>query len=68
MLIFPVCFTCGKPIGHLYEKYLNKITEISDQRQGSVEKYTETPEAIVLDELGLKRYCCRRMFLCHKDF
>ena len=50
---FPVrCFTCGSVIGHLYEQY----TAAKDKK----------PEA-VLDEMGLSRYCCRRMFLSHVD-
>jgi DNA-directed RNA polymerase subunit N (RpoN/RPB10) len=64
MLIPPVCFTCGKPIGHLYQKYLDRVQEISEKK----EKSEQTPEDIALNELRLKRYCCRRMFLCHKDF
>ncbi len=49
---FPIrCFTCGKVIGHLYEDYKEKIK-------------TED-KAKVLDELGVKRYCCRRMFISH---
>jgi len=39
-------------IGHLWEKYLERV------QRG------EHP-AKVLDELGVKRYCCRRMFLSH---
>ena len=51
---FPVrCFTCGSVIGHLYEKYKEEIKE-------------KKPD-VVLDELGLERYCCRRMFLSHVD-
>ena len=49
---FPIrCFTCGKVIGHMYEEYLELI------------KKKEKKEA--LDSLGLKRYCCRRMFITH---
>ena len=51
---FPVrCFTCGSVIGHMYETYK---TAINDKK----------PEA-VLDELGVDRYCCRRMFVGHVD-
>jgi len=51
---FPVrCFTCGSVIGHLYEKYRDETKE-------------KKPD-VVLDELGLERYCCRRMFLSHVD-
>jgi len=51
---FPVrCFTCGSVIGHLYEQYREDVK-------------AKTPE-VVLDELGVERYCCRRMFLSHVD-
>jgi DNA-directed RNA polymerase subunit N len=52
-LEFPVrCFTCGSVLGHLYEQY-----------KASKDK---KPDA-VLDELGVERYCCRRMFISHVD-
>jgi len=41
------CFTCGAPLGHLWEEFKKRIS------QG------EEPSK-VLDELGVKRYCCRR--------
>jgi len=54
-MIIPVrCFTCGKPIGHLWEEFSQRVS------QG------ESPKTI-LDELGLERYCCRRMLLTHVD-
>jgi DNA-directed RNA polymerase subunit N len=53
-LEFPVrCFTCGGVVGHLYEEYKTQIKD----------KKTE----VVLDELGVVRYCCRRMFISHVD-
>jgi len=54
-MLFPVrCFTCGKLIGHLWEEYSRRV------------KAGEDPGK-VLDELGVKRYCCRRMFISHVD-
>jgi DNA-directed RNA polymerase subunit N len=54
-MIIPVrCFSCGKPIGHLWEEFNEKISE------------GETPKK-VLDELGLERACCRSMFLGQTD-
>ena len=51
---FPVrCFTCGAVIGDLYEKYKAGIES--------------KPAAEVLKELGVDRYCCRRMFLGHVE-
>ena len=54
-MIFPVrCFTCGKVIGHLWEDYEKRVKE------------GENPKK-VLDDLGVTRYCCRRMFLSHTE-
>jgi len=46
--------TCGKPIGHLWANYQEQI------KKGKKAKD-------VLDKLGLERYCCRSLFLTHKD-
>jgi len=55
VLLFPIrCFSCGKVIGHLWEEYDRRV------REG------EEP-AKVLDDLGITRYCCRRMFFSHVD-
>jgi DNA-directed RNA polymerase subunit N len=52
-MIIPVrCFSCGKVIGDKWEDF-NRRIEIG-----------ETPSE-VLDDLGLNRYCCRRMLLSH---
>jgi len=54
-MIIPIrCFSCGKPIAHLWEKY-KKLVEAG-----------EDPSK-VLDSLGLERYCCRAMFLGQVD-
>ncbi|MDC0193487.1 DNA-directed RNA polymerase subunit N [Candidatus Nitrosopelagicus sp.] len=50
MLVPVRCFTCGKLIADKYEDYQNRI------------KAGEEPVK-VLDELGMNRYCCRRMLL-----
>lgn len=54
MLIPIRCFTCGKPIGHLWGDF-------QKQTKGGRGK----KEA--LDSLGLERYCCRSIFLTHRD-
>jgi DNA-directed RNA polymerase, subunit N (EC 2.7.7.6) len=54
-MIMPIrCFTCGKVIGHLWEEYARRVANGEDPGK-------------VLDELGVKRYCCRRMFISHVD-
>ena len=50
-MIIPIrCMSCGKPVAHLWEEY--------DKRVKAGEKPKE-----VLDDLGIKRYCCRALFL-----
>lgn len=41
------CFTCGAPLGHLWEKF-----------KGLVESGTDPETAMNMS--GVKRYCCRR--------
>ena len=65
-MIVPVrCFTCGKVIGPLYEDY-KKRYDIYKKAVDAGENPKETPKKI-LDDLGLDRYCCRRMILSHVD-
>ena len=52
-MIIPVrCFSCGKVIGGLYETYIHMVEDGKSPRES-------------LDELGIDRYCCRRIFLAH---
>jgi DNA-directed RNA polymerase subunit N len=54
-MIIPVrCFTCGKVIADKWEPFKAAVSK------------GENP-AKVLDSLGIKRYCCRRMFLAHVE-
>ena len=54
-MIIPVrCYSCGKPIGHLWEEYNDKVKRGDDRKK-------------VMDSLGLQRYCCRSVFLGHID-
>jgi DNA-directed RNA polymerase subunit N len=54
-MIIPVrCFSCGKPIGHLWEEFKKQVEE------------GEQPKK-VLDNLELERFCCRSMFLGQTD-
>jgi len=54
-MIIPVrCFTCGKPVGSEYEDFKKRVAD------------GEEP-AKVMTELGVTRYCCRRMLLSQVD-
>jgi len=55
-MIIPVrCFTCGKLVGDKWEQFASRV------------EAGEAPDA-VLDSLGLRRPCCRRMLITHIDF
>ncbi|WP_226041851.1 DNA-directed RNA polymerase subunit N [Natrinema sp. DC36] len=55
-MMVPVrCFTCGNVVAEHWEAF--------DERANEGD---EDPEK-VLDELGVERYCCRRMLVSHKD-
>ena len=66
IVIIPVrCFTCGKVIGEAYEEYKKRYL-VYKASIDSGEKPKETPKEI-LDDLGVDRYCCRRMIITHVD-
>lgn len=55
-MIIPVrCFSCGKPIGHLWEEYKKRLSQGESAKK-------------ILDNLELERFCCRSVFLSHEDF
>ena len=54
-MICPIrCFSCGKPIAQFWEEFKKRTQAGEDSKK-------------VLDDLGLKRYCCKAIFLGHED-
>ena len=54
-MIIPVrCFTCGRVVASAYEVYKQRVA------------MGEKPDDI-MDSLGVKRYCCRRMIISQVD-
>ena len=54
-MIIPVrCWSCGKPIAQLWQDYRDRVEKGEESKK-------------VMDELGLKRYCCRSMFIGQVD-
>jgi len=50
-MIFPVrCFTCGALIGDKWSEFATRVSNGEDPGK-------------VLDDMGITRYCCGRMFL-----
>lgn len=55
LMMVPIrCFTCGGVIGDKWECFLDRVNKGDDPGQ-------------VLDDLGLTRYCCRRMLLSNVE-
>ena len=48
------CFSCGFPVAAFYEEYRKRVAKGEEPGK-------------VLDDLGIKRYCCRRMLMSHID-
>jgi DNA-directed RNA polymerase subunit N len=59
------CFTCGKVISQEYEAYKKRF-DIYQKTVDTGESPKETPKDI-LNDLGIDRYCCRRMIITHVD-
>ena len=54
-MIIPIrCWSCGKPIAHLWEQFNERAKKGEDKKK-------------VMDELGLERDCCRATFMGHVD-
>jgi DNA-directed RNA polymerase subunit N len=54
MIIPQRCWSCSKPISHLWEDFKSRVEKGENRKK-------------VMDELGLERYCCRAIFLGHVD-
>jgi DNA-directed RNA polymerase subunit N (RpoN/RPB10) len=76
-MIIPIrCITCGKVIADYWEEYNERVakkkineTELNNNSviYKDASQVTKTIEGEVLDELDMRRYCCRRMFLSQPD-
>ena len=54
-MIIPIrCWSCGKPIAHLWEAYKERVAKGEEAGK-------------VMTDLGVERYCCRTMFLGQID-
>jgi len=48
------CFSCGKQLAGVFEEFQKKVEKGEDPKKA-------------MDELGVKRYCCRRMLFSQVD-
>ena len=54
MLIPVRCFSCNKIVGGTYEEFVERRENGEDP-------------AKVMDDLGINRYCCRKIYVSHLD-
>jgi len=75
-MIIPIkCFTCGKVMADKYRYYVEEVRKKKLERDMDIHKVVylttefrdKTPEGEVMDDLGLKKMCCRRHILSHVD-
>ena len=80
-MIIPIkCFTCGMVIADKYRYYQEQVRKKKLAKRGNNESIDidkviyltkefaeKTAEGEVLDELNMKKMCCRRHFLTHVD-
>lgn len=75
-MIIPIkCFTCGMILADKYRYYVEEVRKRKLEKNIDVDKVMyltkefrqKTPEGEVMDELLLKRMCCRRHMLTHVD-
>jgi DNA-directed RNA polymerase subunit N (RpoN/RPB10) len=74
-MIIPIrCFTCGNMLADKWRYYQRKVNEYRNREGGQkgilyldTTTLPVTAEGQALNELGMKRYCCRKHLLTHVD-
>ena len=75
-MIIPIkCFTCGTVLADKYRYYCEEVRKRKIANDMHVDKViyltkeysNKTAEGEVLDEMHLKKMCCRRHMLTHVD-
>ena len=75
-MIIPIkCFTCGNVLADKYLYYKKRVNELKVTKNMDTNKVVyltpdniqKTPEGKIMDELRLRKMCCRRHMLTHID-
>ena len=71
-MIIPIkCFTCGKVLANKWLYYKKEIEKKSKDNDKNIyldkNKNEKSIQGKILDELNLKKICCRRHMLTHVD-
>jgi len=73
MIIPTNCMTCGRVIGHLWELYSkytkenNAILDKDPNKPLDPEHQDKMARGKAMDQIGLKKVCCRTSMLSHID-
>jgi len=57
------CFTCGKVISNVYEEFHRR----AEERKRNISPGEDLELGDILEDLGISRYCCKKMLLTHVD-
>lgn len=71
-MIVPIrCFTCSKIIADKYDYYVTEVAKLEKEGKTNEDPdykyFSNIHTKEILDNLGLTRYCCRRMLLSTSD-
>lgn len=71
-MIVPIrCFTCSKVIADKYDYYLEQMVLLEKagvkNEDEDYKYFSNIHTKKILDDLGLSRYCCRRMLIATSD-
>jgi len=71
-MIVPIrCFTCAKVIADKYDYYIEQMQKLKKEGKKNEDEdykyFSDIHTKEILDNLGLTRYCCRRMLLSTSD-
>ncbi|NCW46104.1 MAG: DNA-directed RNA polymerase subunit N [Gemmatimonadaceae bacterium] len=71
-MIVPIrCFTCAKIIADKYDYYNAEVAKLEKEGKTNQDPdykyFSKIHTKEILDNLGLDRYCCRRMILSASD-
>ena len=69
-MIIPIrCFTCGRVMADICDYYEIEKAKIEENKNidPMYKNFDKIHTGHILDELGLKRYCCRRNLIANID-
>lgn len=73
-MIIPMrCMNCGKLLADKWLEYKRRLQEKQGAAYGTRTYFDgksipDTAESKIMEELGLSRYCCRKVMISHVDY